>query len=472
MNRNHSLLLGIFWAAVSLLGSLTHAVADETRWEPKRTRVFLVSLSEFKGGVVAPWGNQERLDRPLVNLLENRGVPESQIVFLTDAQASSQNLKKELNDFLDKSSAGEFLIFYFGSHGEYNPKTCSYSYVSYDGQLPFEWAFDSIESHFKGSHVMMFGDCCYSGGIVDLAVKRRSPIAYACLSSTYAHNLGFSGWRFLDCMTRGFAGSPVVDLNGDGKIDFSELAQFTEKHMAFVAETKPMFVTTKGFDPKLILSEASGTKRDPQIGKYVEALYKGKWHKSEITDVKPGQVKVHHTAQGATYNDWVALNQTRPFTYPHFQKGARVEAKGASDGKWYPATVLDSWENLHFCRYDGYSSAYDEWIEPERLKGGTAPDWNGNWVGIWENSTGQKGKDSLELTQDAEGNLSGTWSGDVKVSGKPIDEGNARLVGRNAMRSYEFTATRENGTVHLKYVATRLDSGGSYEGKSTLTPAK
>jgi len=95
MNRNLSVLLGICWAvAVSIVGSLTHAAADETRWEPKRTRVFLVSLSEFKGGVVAPWGNQERLDRPLVNLLENRGVPASQIVFLTDAQASSQNLRK------------------------------------------------------------------------------------------------------------------------------------------------------------------------------------------------------------------------------------------------------------------------------------------------------------------------------------------------------------------------------------------
>jgi len=93
-------------------------------------------------------------------------------------------------------------------------------------------------------------------------------------------------------------------------------------------------------------------------------------------------------------------------------------------------------------------------------------------VGIWENSTGQKGKDSLELTEDAEGNLSGTWSGDVKVSGKRIDAGNARLTGSTATRSYQFTATRENGTVSLKYVAKRLDSWGTYEGKSTLTAAK
>ena len=96
----------------------------------------------------------------------------------------------------------------------------------------------------------MFADCCYSGGIVELAQQRKTSIAYACLSSTYSHNVGFSGWRFLDCLLRGFSGAPVVDLDGDGHIELDELANFSEKHMAFVAEGKPMFATTNGFDPK------------------------------------------------------------------------------------------------------------------------------------------------------------------------------------------------------------------------------
>ncbi|MGC9967243.1 MAG: caspase family protein [Syntrophobacteraceae bacterium] len=448
------------------------------RWEPKRTRVFLVSLTRFKGGDVAPWGNEKRLDNDFVALFERRGVPKNQIVFLSDEQAESEKIKKEFDNFLAKSSQGELLIFYFSSHGGYNSKTGAFTYSAYDGKLPFQWAFDSIEHSFKGSHVLMFADCCYSGGIVEMAPKHRSAIAYACLSSTYSHNVGFSGWRFFDCVMRGFGGSPVVDLNGDGRIDLDELARFTEKHMAFVAEGKPMFTTTNGFNSKLILADATGKKKDPQIGQYVEALYKGKWQKSEITDLKPGYVKVHHTDKGSTYNDWVTADQVRPFTFQQFQKGSRVEAKG-SNGKWRPATVMESWESLQLCLFDGSSSADDEWIGPDKIRAagkfgaaGSSSNFSGKWVGFWENSSKETGKDSLVLNEDADGNIKGTWSGDVKVNGKRIDANTAQLSGKTAKRSYEFVATEQKGAISLEYVAKRLDRGGSYEGKSTLTPAK
>jgi hypothetical protein len=55
-------------------------------------------------------------------------------------------------------------------------------------------------------------------------------------------------------MLRGFSGAPEVDLNGDGYIELEELARFSEAHMAFVAEGKPMFAITNNFNPRLILS--------------------------------------------------------------------------------------------------------------------------------------------------------------------------------------------------------------------------
>jgi hypothetical protein len=90
----------------------------------------------------------------------------------------------------------------------------------------------------------MFADTCYSGGIVEFANRRASHISYAALSSTFSHNVGWSGWRFVESLMRGVGGDPVADVNGDGKVDLGDLARFVERHMSFAAEGKPMFTTT------------------------------------------------------------------------------------------------------------------------------------------------------------------------------------------------------------------------------------
>jgi hypothetical protein len=30
--------------------------------------------------------------------------------------------------------------------------------------------------------------------------------------------------------------------------------------------------------------------------------------------------------------------------------------------------VLESWETLHFCRYEDYGAEYDEWFGPSRIR--------------------------------------------------------------------------------------------------------
>ena len=42
----------------------------------------------------------------------------------------------------------------------------------------------------------------------------------------------------------------------------------------------------------------------------------------------------------------------------------------------------------------------------------------GRWTGYWENSLGERGDDSLDLSEDRDGNLSGVWTGDVQVAGE------------------------------------------------------
>jgi len=93
----------------------------------------------------------------------------------------------------------------------------------------------------------------------------------------------------------------------------------------------------------------------------------------------------------------------------------------------------------------------------------------GRWSGFWQNSLGERGDDSLELKEDEDGNLHGMWSGNVRVSGRRIDDRTAELHGRTDTRAYRITLTAHRDEIVLKYVARRLDSSGEYEGESRFT---
>jgi hypothetical protein len=92
----------------------------------------------------------------------------------------------------------------------------------------------------------------------------------------------------------------------------------------------------------------------------------------------------------------------------------------------------------------------------------------GKWAGPWTNSLGEKGDSNLKLTEDADGVLTGTWDG-VKVKGERINKNTIELRGKNETRSYQLTCTVKGGKMEMKYVVTRLNMEGSYDGKATLT---
>jgi hypothetical protein len=93
----------------------------------------------------------------------------------------------------------------------------------------------------------------------------------------------------------------------------------------------------------------------------------------------------------------------------------------------------------------------------------------GKWTGYWQNDTGEKGEDSLELNEDQDGHLTGTWTGTVQVSGRRTDERTAELHGRTDTRAYRIVVTAHRDGLTLKYTARRLDSSGEYGGESRLT---
>jgi hypothetical protein len=101
-----------------------------------------------------------------------------------------------------------------------------------------------------------------------------------------------------------------------------------------------------------------------------------------------------------------------------------------------------------------------------------AASFSGTWTGHYENSTGDRGDDSLVLSEDQNGNLTGTWTGNVQVSGRRTGDTTAELHGRTDTRAYRLYLTAEGDRLIGKYHARRLDSSGEYDGECRFHRAR
>lgn len=101
-----------------------------------------------------------------------------------------------------------------------------------------------------------------------------------------------------------------------------------------------------------------------------------------------------------------------------------------------------------------------------------APSVTGTWIGTWSNAVGESGRDSLDLTEEPDGRLTGTWTGSIPVTGRRLGANELQLTGRTSTRAYTVAVTVSGDSMTLKYVSTRLNAAGRYEGTSTLTRAR
>lgn len=356
-------------ALVLLLGAESQAAPV---WQPEKTRVVVISLATFAGESAGntSFSIPDRLDDPLVGQFLKLGVPLDNMLYLKDAKATKAAITKVFPFFLKQSQKDETLLFYYSSHGGYDPETGAHTYSAFDDKIGIGWFVGNIEALFRGSQVMLFSDCCFSGGMVDLA-KARGPkaghISYGALSTTGSCNLGYSGWRFTDVLLRAWAGDVAMDFNKSGTIDFLELCLFAESYMAFVAEGKPLYATTGSFDGTLVLSKTDRAAKKG-IGMLIEAKEGASWYKAEVIDVKDDAVRVHFTDKKRyAKKAWLPYTDIRDYEHPTYKVGTRVEVC-TREGEWVPGKVIEVFENMHECSIDGRDSLHHEWMSPSRIR--------------------------------------------------------------------------------------------------------
>lgn len=352
---------------LGLLAASARAEEAASEWDPTRTVAFVVGVLSFQDQKLATWPEEGRRDAELVELLRRRGAKE--VVFLKDREATGARIARDFSALLERTQAGQTLLVYYAGHG-YRKDDGAVGFVPWDqaGDWQVASILDAIEARFKGQRALLLADCCHSGGLADAAEARqaRSKLAWASLTSAWSTSRSTGNWTFTESLLAALGGEPRADPDGDGAVTLGEAAALAEAEMAFGEEQLTRFYASPGFGPALRLARAAGPRPGPRVGERLEVQAEGEWWKARVLEVQGERLKVRFYGWDASYDEWVEPARTRPWKTPARQVGQKVEVE--SEGKWYPATIVDTRLGLAKVTYQGWDASWDEWVPSGRMR--------------------------------------------------------------------------------------------------------
>lgn len=352
------------WLAISAT-----ALSASPAWQPAKTWVFAVGVLQFDDAKLQTYPEKGRVDAVMIDVLKRRGVPDDQIVFIRNEQATKDHLQRELIDLLKQTSPDDTLLFYYTGHGgrNYSSPKREINFITYDTKSHWMVSemLDAIESHFQGSLAILTADCCHSGGLAEEAARRSKKISYAVLTSSQPASVSTSNWTFTQCLADLFRGQATMDLDRNGEICFSEAAAFCDAEMCFCENQRAGSAAIGKQIDQLVLAKADGNLPS-RVGEYCEAKSHGIWMKAKIKDAKEGKFLVTWVGRPAKAEAWMNSDELRRPEPGGLEAGQHVRVEW--NGAWYQGTVLQTHNGLHLVHYEGFPEADDEWIPLRRLR--------------------------------------------------------------------------------------------------------
>ena len=119
---------------ISLIGASAQAAAqgNNQSWQPSRTWVVAVGVLEWQDSdSFDSFPKEGRKDAELVAFFRQAGVPQDQILFLKDREATKDRIQRAMARLLARAQEGDMLIFYFTGHGAQDDSGATY-FANYD----------------------------------------------------------------------------------------------------------------------------------------------------------------------------------------------------------------------------------------------------------------------------------------------------------------------------------------------------
>ncbi len=346
--------------------------AKDLGWQPQKTWVFVVGVLSWKHSeTFGSFPVKNRRDNMLVEFFQQSGVPESQIVYLKDKQATQQRIDSAFTEQLQKLRPDDLFIVYYAGHGSKSDDGNDVYLASYDaGDDDVDgWSVNSIPGKINGSkcsRVLWLIDCCYSGQAGLAITKQSKGPAYAAVTSSAASESSTEHWTFTEALLDAFRGVSYVDLNHDGSVTLAEFAAHVEADMNAAEEQRSTFAHTKGFDADMVLAAAKPLA-NPRIGERAKARdSNGDWYACRIIEARGEKLKIHFIGYEDDEDLWVAPEDLQTIKPVRYATGTKVEVLWKKH--WYAATVLQAKDGVHLIHYTDYESKWDEWVPSRRIR--------------------------------------------------------------------------------------------------------
>lgn len=353
----------------SLLLTASPQTKASTDWTPNKTYVFVVGVLEWERSErFASFEKKGRIDAKIVEFWRQKGVPESQIVYLQDTQATTKEVKERLDAFLRSTTPESTLFFYYCGHG-YRNAAKQVCFANYRGaNWPVEEIVAQINEQFRGTNVLLTADCCNSGELAVQAArypKRRM----AALCSVVPTDISTGNWTFSNALLYALQGQVYTDTNQDRRVSLGELASYIDDEMAYVEGQKSSSYVPSSLS-NWALSVGIPPKTHPRIGERVSVNYDGQDYTGFVAEARAGEFNIRFYSYTNHETDWVAQQRAKPLRFAKYPNGSSVEVYSAPYKAWYPAKVLRTSACLHFIHYEGYGNEWDEWVPPARIRQG------------------------------------------------------------------------------------------------------
>jgi len=336
-------------------------------WQPSKTVAVIVGILEWDDSELETYPTTNREDKKFYELLKSRGVPESQIIFLSDKQGTYKNIIDALKTYSAKASSDYTFIFYYAGHGSYDDK--GGYFMNYDSKKETFYISeiaDILTTNFKGNKALLFADCCYSGKLNTVAEKlEKNKISTMVLTSVVENNTSTGEWTFTESLNEIFSGKLVGNFS-ISKVDCQTAKNYVINNMKFADEQLANFYQTGSFPAVFNLSNFDSTKSIKCPQKYMQISTDGVLYTVKIIANESGKYKIHYVGWEEDWDETVSADKLKEITFKTYKVGSKVQVE--SEEVYYPATILKVDGIFHLIHYDDYDNEYDEWVTSSRIK--------------------------------------------------------------------------------------------------------